>query len=112
MFTVSRTSWWFVWLTCVLSVGQLASPVTLLLQTHEMRCESSDPVDSSEEVNGEEVALIESSGIKRRMRCHRHGMTRIRVVSRCAMVCRVSPQSRWRTSGQVSLQGRCGPLHC
>ena len=110
--TAPRHSWLFVWLTCVLCAGMLASPLTLLLQTQEMRCEDSDPVDSSEEVDAAEVALVESSGVKRRLRCHRQVLTRSNLVARCVTLCRVHLQARRQTAGQISLQGRCGPLHC
>ena len=112
MSTAPRHSWLFVWLNCVLCAGMLASPLTLLLQTHEMRCEDPDPVDTSEEVDAAEVAFVVSSSAKRRWRCHRPGMTPTTLAARGLMSRRVSPQASRQTAGQVSLLGRCGPLHC
>ena len=112
MSTHQRHSWLFIWLSGVLSAGMLASPVMLSLQPNELRCEDSDPVDASEEIDATEVALVESSCAKRRLRCLRHGISRTNIVTRCVALGQTSPQATRQTTGQVSLQGRCGPLHC
>ena len=112
MSTTRRHSWLFVWLSCVLSAGMLASPVILSLQPNETRCEDSDPVDSSDEIDAAESALVESNRVKRRFQCYRQGISRKNTVTRCVAVGRTSPQASRQTTGQVSLQGRCGPLHC
>jgi hypothetical protein len=102
----------FVWLSCVLSAGMLALPVMLAFQPNELRCEDSDPVDASEKVDAAEVSLVDSSRAKRRLRCHRHEWTRTNSVPRCVAMVQTCPPATRQTTGQVSLRGRCGPLHC
>jgi hypothetical protein len=105
-------SWLCVWLSCLLSVMLSASPVMLSLLPEDARCEETEPADASEEIELTEVTLSESSSAQRRTRLEQAGVRQsllpaLRVgenlLSRCV---------RRPSAGQVSLWGRCGPLHC
>ncbi len=105
-------SWLCVWLSCVLSVLLPASPFMLSMLPEDVRCEESDPVDSSEEVVVGEVTLSESNSGQRRLRREQSGVRRGLLASHGIGSNQSSRFVPRPSVGQVSLWGRHGPLHC
>ena len=105
-------SWLCVWLSCLLSVMLSASPVMLALLPDDVRCEESDPADSSEEIELAEVTLSESNSAQRRTRREQTGVRQSLLPTLNVGEIPPSRCVRWPSAGQVSLWGRCGPLHC
>ena len=105
-------SWLCVWLSCVLSVMLSASPVMLSLLPDDVRCEESDPADASEEIEVAEMTLSESNSAQRRTRREQSGVRRTLLATPNVGLISPSQCVQRPSAGQVSLWGRCGPLHC
>ncbi len=106
-------SWLCVWLSFVLSAMVASSPIMLSVMDEDVRVEESDPTDSSEEVEVDEVMLSESNRGQRRQRREqgRVRATRFSNHRLCGGQSTVDGTG-WLLAGQGSLRGRCGPLHC
>ena len=100
-------SWLCVWLSCLLS----ASPVMLTLLPDDVRCEETDPADASEEIELAEVTLSKSNTIQRHTRREQSGVRQSLLPTLSVGAIPPSRCIRCPSTGQVSLSGRCGPLH-
>ena len=112
LFKTRHHSWICLWLSCVLSVLLPASPLMLSWLPDDARCEESDPIDGSEEVELGEVALSESHSGSRRLRRERSGVRRALLASPNASASLPSLCVQRPMAGEASLWGRCGPQRC
>lgn len=106
-------SWLCVWLSCVLSAMVVSSPIVVSILADEVCVEESDPADSSEEVEVDEVTLSESNSGQRRQRRDQVGVRAIRSSNPRLRGGRSAADNAGSLlAGQGSLRGRCGPMHC
>ena len=106
-------SWLCVALSCVLSAAMPLSPMVQSMLSEEMQLEESVPADASDEIEVGEVVLSESTFGQRRLR--REKSVARTTLSTNHRECHEQPVCRnvaERLTGQGSLGGRSGPLHC
>lgn len=105
-------SWLSIWLSCVLSALLPVSPLMLSLLPDDVRSEENDPTDANEEFEVVEASLSESNSVQRRSRRKQSGVRRALLPSQNACMSQLTRCTQRPSAGQVSLWGRCGPLHC